>query len=142
MKTANRTRPDYNDTIRLEASHIVQRLYFEKPTDPYLLLYHLMGRHGIYRFEPMGRHGTYRFEPIVLMSFKDFMYFYRDLIKKEGYEERYIHEVDSIINNGYNKKWMDSVLLNVETITSARISVSEKTGATQMYIPFQNFQVV
>jgi hypothetical protein len=42
MKTANRTRPNYDDTVRLEASHIVQRLYFEKPKDAFALIYYLV----------------------------------------------------------------------------------------------------
>lgn len=131
MKTVNRTRPDYDDTIRMDASHIVQRLYFDKPEDVYFFLYRVAGGHR-----------RYKIKPLTQINFMEFMEAYIDLISGYMYEERFLQEAHSIINNGYNKKWMDKVVLDIQTVTSARVSVSNKTGKTHMYIPFQAFHIV
>ena len=140
MKTANRTRPNYDDTIRLEASHATQRLFFEKPADAYALLHYL-----VLGFEYKSQEhndGEYLYLGKRYYSFKQFLYAYLELSKTLEYDVYDVERAEGYLENKYNQTFLDTVCLDIHTLTSARISVSDKNGSTQMYIPFQNFHVV
>ena len=140
MKTANRTRPNYDDTIRLEASHIVQRLYFGKPEDAFALIHYLVL--GFEYKNKENNKGEYLYLGKRYFSFKQFLYAYLELIKTLEYDVYDVEKAEGYLENKYNQTFLDTVCLDIHTLTSARISVSDKNGSTQMYIPFQNFHVV
>jgi hypothetical protein len=140
MKTANRTRPNYDDTVRLEASHIVQRLYFEKPKDAFALIYYLVM--GFEYKNQENNKGIYLYLGKQYFSFRQFLYDYLELLKSLEYNIYDIERAEYYLENKYNQTFLDTVCLDIHTLTSARISVSDKNGSTQMYIPFQNFHVI
>ena len=140
MKTANRTRPNYDDTIRLEASHIIQGLYFEKPEDAFALIHYLVI--GFEYKNQEHNEGEYLYLGKRYFSFKQFLYTYLELLETLEYDVHYVERAEGYLENKYNQTFLDTVCLDIHTLTSARISVSDKNGSTQMYIPFQNFHVV
>lgn len=140
MKTVNRTRPNYDDTIRLEASHTTQRLFFETPADAYALL-HYLGLGFEYKSQEYNE-GAYLYLGKRYFSFKQFLYAYLELIKTLEYDVYDVERAEGYLENKYNRTFLDTVCLDIHTLTSARISVSDKNGSTKMYIPFQNFHVV
>lgn len=140
MKTANRTRHDYEDTIRLEASHTTQRLFFEKPADAYALLHYL-----VLGFEYKSQEhnkGEYLYLGKRYFSFKQFLYAYLELIKTLEYDVYDVERAEGYLENKYNQTFLDIVCLDIHSLTSARVTVSDETGAIQMYIPFQVLHVV